>query len=486
MEIRLSLIVLLSILTNLLAAQTQFEEVQPSPPASQIFMDVAISSIAFADIDNDSDQDVLITGLSSSAFISKLYTNDGTGNYIEKSDAIFEGVNNSSIAFSDVDNDGDQDLLITGNNNSNVSISKLYLNNGSGDFTEDSNTLLEGVKFSSIAFSDVDNDEDQDLLITGQNNLFQSISKLYTNDGLGNFSENTDVVFGGVYNSSITFSDTDNDNDQDVLITGQSSLGFISKLYINDGSGIFIEDVELSLDGVRFGSVAFADIDNDNDQDLLITGQNSNAKRISKLYHNDGLGSYTENTDVIFDGVYHSSIAFADIDNDNDQDVLITGSRGNSGPYISKLYTNNGTGEYTEDLSVSFQGVWLSSIAFADIDNDMDEDLLITGQLSSGKPVSKLYENVSTLNSTNQSFNTEFKLFPNPSSDASFTIKTPYENTEVNVKIINLLGQKVYDQMLTSNMMQKVTIEATGIATGIYEVILKRKETIFSTKLLVQ
>ena len=485
MKIRSSLILLFSILTNLLVAQTQFEEVQPSPPASKIFMDVAISSIAFADIDNDSDQDVLITGLSSGSFISKLYTNDGTGNYIEKSDAGFEGVSNSSIAFSDVDNDGDQDVLITGNNDSNVSISKLYFNNGSGDFTVDDNTILDGIRFGSVAFADVDGDNDQDVLITGQNNSFQSISKLYSNDGLGNFSEMTDVVFNGVYNSSITFSDTDNDNDQDVLITGQSAFGFISKLYINDGSGIFIEAIETSLDGVRYGSVAFADIDNDNDQDLLITGQKSTGQRISKLYNNDGSGTYSENTDTTINGVYYSSVAFADIDNDNDQDVLITGARGSSGPFISKLYTNDGTGEFTVDSSVSLQGVWLSSIAFADIDNDSDQDLLITGQLGSGQPTSKLYENVTTLSSTAHSFSTDFKLYPNPSSDGTFSIKTPYVDAEVNVKVVNLLGQIIYNQNLTSNS-QKIRIEPNDLSSGIYEVILEHKETIFSTKLLVQ
>ena len=46
------------------------------------------------------------------------------------------------------------------------------------------------------------------------------------------------------------------------------------------------------------------------------------------------VGSYSE-----LDGVSESSIAFADVDGDNDQDLLITGK---SGPIdqISKLYIN--------------------------------------------------------------------------------------------------------------------------------------------------
>lgn len=471
-------------MTNLLAAQTQFEEIRPAPPEKKIFIDVAISSIAFADVDNDSDQDVLVTGINSGSFISKLYINLGQGNYFENTEAVFEGVNNGSIAFSDIDNDGDQDVLITGNNDSSVPISKLYLNDGSGSFSEKDNTGLDGISFSSIAFADIDNDNDQDVLITGRNNFFQPISKLYTNDGLGNFTEITDVVFDGVYNSSISFEDIDKDDDQDVLISGQGSAGFISKLYNNDGSGSFTENTEAVLDGVRYGSVAFADIDNDTDQDLLITGQTILGEIISKLYTNDGTGIYTQ-TDNLFKGVYHSSVAFADIDNDNDLDVLITGARRSSGPYISKLYTNNGSGEYTEDSSVSFDGVWLSSVAFADIDNDNDQDLLITGQLRSGKPVTRLYENVPTLSSTIHSLSNDFKLYPNPSSDGVFNIITPYVDTEFDISVINLLGQQVYHQHLSSKM-QKVRVEAHELSTGIYEVILKHKETIFSTKLIIQ
>ena len=43
---------------------------------------------------------------------------------------------------------------------------------------------FDGVYFSSIAFSDVDGDGDNDVLITGQNSSLDLIAKLYTNDGV--------------------------------------------------------------------------------------------------------------------------------------------------------------------------------------------------------------------------------------------------------------------------------------------------------------
>ncbi len=42
--------------------------------------------------------------------------------------------------------------------------------------------------------------------------------------------------------------------------------------------------------GVRQSSIAFADVDGDGDQDVLITGESSTGQRITQLYTNDGIG----------------------------------------------------------------------------------------------------------------------------------------------------------------------------------------------------
>ena len=393
---KIYLLLFTSLLTSLIMGQNiAFERVLPLPPAPQNIADFAwvyLSSIAFADIDNDNDQDVLITGDHGiNQPIAKLYINDGSGNYEEVIGTPFDGVRSSSIAFADIDNDNDQDVLITGKNSSEEPIAKLYTNDGSGIFAEVTGTPFDGVMYSSIAFSDIDNDNDQDVLITGENSSGKRIAKLYTNDGNGIFKEVIGTPFDGVYGSSIAFSDIDNDNDQDLLITGENSSGQrIAKLYINDGSGNFAEVTSTPFDGVGGGSIAFADIDNDNDQDVLITGENSSEERIAKLYTNDGNGFFAEVTGTPFDGVSASSIAFADIDNDNDQDVLITGNISITHPK-TKLYTNDGSGNY-EATWTPFDDIRLGSIAFADIDNDDDQDVLITGLHYSGI-ITKLYIN---------------------------------------------------------------------------------------------
>src|SRR6056297_3371413 len=140
------------------------------------------------------------------------------------------------------------------------------------NFTEVTGTPFDGVYISSIAFSDVDGDDDADVLITGYNSSSQPIAKLYTNDGLGSYTEVSGTPFEGVEGGSIAFADVDGDDDADVLITGQnSSFQQIAKLYINDGFGLFSEVIGTPFDAVSSCSIAFADVDGDDDADVLIT-----------------------------------------------------------------------------------------------------------------------------------------------------------------------------------------------------------------------
>ncbi len=86
------------------------------------------SSVAWGDYDNDGDLDILLTGNGAGAIISRVYRNDdGTFTDIE---AGLPGVASSSVAWGDYDNDGDLDILLTG-----VGISRIYRNDD-GTFTD--------------------------------------------------------------------------------------------------------------------------------------------------------------------------------------------------------------------------------------------------------------------------------------------------------------------------------------------------------------
>jgi len=172
-----------------------------------------------------------------------------TGNFTEVVDTPFATVSGGDIAFADVDGDNDQDLFITGEGEvyTNTQIAKLYTNDGAGNFTEVIDTPFEGVRYNSIAFADFDRDNDQDLLIIGNTSYSVSIAKLYTNDGQGNFTEALEPPFQGYAGSANALADVDGDNDQDILVTGFQSNNFASKLYTNNSIISSIETLDSAL-----------------------------------------------------------------------------------------------------------------------------------------------------------------------------------------------------------------------------------------------
>lgn len=400
-----------------------FLEANPQPD----FIDVENSAIAFADVDSDGDDDVLITGLSNMGVQTKLYTNDG-GNYTEDTSVPFPDVTLAALAFADVDDDGDQDVLITGRLIDGEVIARLYLNDGAGVFAVASGTPFEGVRNGTVSFIDIDGDNDLDVLITGRTAVALPSAKLYTNDG-GVFTEVSGTPFEGVLSSSVAIGDVDGDDDQDILITGLGMGDYVAKLYTNDG-GTFSEDGGTPFTGVNEGAAALVDVDADGDVDALITGENGSGVPIAKLYTNDG-GTFTEVNGTALEGVWRSSMAVADVDGNNSPDVLITGEN-EFGDLISKLYTNN-NGVFTELMGTPFAGVWIGSAAFSDIDSDGDMDLLITGEEDSSEPSSTLYINnlFSSVNNDILPVEINLLVYPNPVSSRQLRATFDVEKSDV-------------------------------------------------------
>lgn len=484
-----SIIIALLLFTQQIICAQNFTEVSPEIP----FIGVFFSAVAFSDIDEDSDLDILITGWNSTEKIIKLYTNDSNGNFTEVPEIPFEAVSKGDIAFSDVDNDGDQDVLITGLDNSNSWTSKLYSNDGNGDFTEVVDTPFENVIDSSIAFSDIDGDGDEDVIITGVGVFMNlAVTKLYINDGSGNFTEMTNTPFVDVELGSVAFSDIDNDGDEDVLITGyNSSLGSVARLYINNGLGNFSLVTNTPFIGVSVSSIAFADVDNDNDKDVFITGNNNSYYgRISKLYINEGTTLFTEASGTQFTEVAFSSVAFSDVDNDGDQDLLVTG-RNDTDDKISELYLNNGNSTFTEVTPSPFDGSSSGSVAFADVDGDSDKDVLLTGITSTQGFESKLYLNdliTSLSDNLPNELDFGFNLYPTPTNTNWITID--FNSNDQNQMTINIIDSK--GELIQSKQKQclgghqLIKLDISNLVKGNYFLQIKKGENSGSRIFVIQ
>lgn len=304
----------------------------------------------------------------------------------------------SAPAFGDLDNDGDYDLIL-GNLSNEADYFKNITLAPPSIFIKDTNLLFsiyaDGLQFTNSEYPsllDLDNDNDLDIIIGGYNGLlyYQNIG-----DSLHAIWLKIDTVFSSSVNPQIgtdarpAFADLDGDKDLDLLIgTGESLFGGpIAGLtfgFRNIGTTtnpIFLRDDTLvsGIPDVGLNSYpSLADLDNDNDYDLLI-GRDGAA-----LYYYKNTG--TSNSPIwtreftTFAEVetinYWKDPTFCDLDLDGDLDLIYGTDNGdlyfyqNNGTIDSPLFQHNKS--YFSVIKVNGS----STVSFADFDSDGDYDLL--------------------------------------------------------------------------------------------------------------
>jgi hypothetical protein len=230
----------------------------------------------------------------------------------------------------DVDNDGDQDIVI-----SSVSMADVYLNNGNAVFSPKGSTVFTPL-LGVARFIDVEKDGDQDVIISGRDASNVSSTKLYRNDGFGNFTIELNSIFAAVLGEDIDVADTDGDGDLDVLLNGNTRNLF----YINNGSGVFAE-VATGLQQTSNGQNEFADLDNDGDQDLLVVGtQVGGLPNIFNIvYKNNGNNSFAQVE--ILGGEYIAACVIEDFTGDGLKDVIISGFANQTNAYWNTSVKSN-------------------------------------------------------------------------------------------------------------------------------------------------
>lgn len=282
-------------------------------PSSELQLGVSV-----CDVENDGDADIYICSLNGR---NKLLINDGRGNFKDVSDersrACDDMARSNCAAFADVDNDGDADLFVTSEYGSN----RLYANDGTGHFTNITSTSGLQTRRGGMCcmFGDINNDGLQDLCVS----FWMSANRAYLNntrEGNINFTDitqRTDIASQPPGRSNaVVFADVNNDGNLDLLITGRNSS---NHLYINNGNGILRDSSESFLDKEKFLSygAVFADFDLDGFQDFYLSNVGEN-----KLYLNIKGHRFTEVTSSLGAEMtgYSTGSATGDIDNDGDMD----------------------------------------------------------------------------------------------------------------------------------------------------------------------
>jgi hypothetical protein len=294
--------------------------------------------------------------------------------------------------FADLDNDGDQDIILTGKVDHTVG---LFENNGSGVFTNRS--VTDGIpaltKFVGFAAADYDGDALIDIYIT----RLGPAGKLYKNLGGFVFTDVTDsagITFVGP-GQGCAWADFNNDGWLDLHIASYNSQTPNSDdiddvLYQNDGDGTFTDvSVAQTVDEWGYGFQAvWSDYDRDGDVDLYLSQDRGHMPplfRTNQLWRNDegqmvnvSVGS---GADV---ACFSMGLACGDFDGNSYPDFYVTNIATPNQPLgpINPLLLNQTDGTFVES-SVQY-GVanyfhsW--GCIFFDYNNDGFNDLYVNNQ----------------------------------------------------------------------------------------------------------
>lgn len=357
------------------------------------------NSVTIGDIDGDGDLDLIWAnggGFSSATTpqILRIYINNGTGTFTDETVARTGGLTFRArgVELGDVERDGDLDIIVA---NDFVAAPALLINNGAGVFTDQSAARLPTTTLTSMRaqFVDVENDGDLDIYLcnsggTTRFNATGGVQKLYLNNGSGVFTNAAGNIPAGnvIQPMDCIFGDIDGDYDLDVRIAGRGTN--TSRLWRNNGLGVFTNLAVAVTDATCY-SYDFGDMDGDGDLDML--GINAGASSTELLLANNGTGTYSNASAQLTTNptTDDNDSKWFDYDNDGDLDLIIAAISGQD-----RIYNNNGAGTYTNVVGqITATADTSLDVKVADLTGDGRLDV-VTAQGESGSFVNRIYVNV--------------------------------------------------------------------------------------------
>ncbi len=412
-------------------------------------------------IDNNTSIDIVFgTYDGGSVFWMK---NDGLGNFTLQTEISTTLTTVADVTIADVDGDGDNDVLA-----SSYSADKLvwFTNDGNGNFSSEIiiSNIIDGA--GEIKVGDINNDTILDVAIVA----FDANSTVW-------FPGNGDGTFGAINTidntlaspSAFDIKDFDGDTDLDVvivtLVAGSSQTEVFYNQYIESGTMTvsFIKDTNTISSGKeQLFDVAFEDLDNDNDLDVITADIFGNLE----WYKKETNGTYTETTFTSSISNF-ASLDFKDLDNDGLKDVIA-----GSGLAIGNQlvwFKNNDLGNYAAEAVIDNIQAQVFSLTVNDFNNDNDIDIASVSYLDDKI---NIFDNESiTLNTSNTEI-TNTSIFPNPVSNNLF-FKLPIDRN-YNIELLDVLGRKISNNTISKN----TSLNLSSLKQGIYFIRFKKPNKI--------
>jgi hypothetical protein len=335
------------------------------------------NSVGWADLNNDSWPDLVLSGLTNS--LGAVFTNNADGTFTKILPTTFKpNPPGSVLGIADIDNDGWLDAVTVG-----PFVQSLFRNMGGGNLKllESSPVSLTKAKSITTAWADYNNDGNIDLYVgLGPNYLFH-------NTGNGVFTNVPGSALippqGGA--QACAWGDYNNDRFPDLFVCNAPNAK--NSLYRNNTDGTFTKILNdpVVADTANFSGCAWGDYDNDGFLDLFVSTFGTR----NFLYHNEGNGKFRKvtNTPISTDAGHSYSSAWVDYDNDGHLDLYVSNG-GNDFAGVRKdfFYRNLGGGKFVRILTGSMvnEDAWTYGCAWGDYNRDGFQDLFVVNIYDTG------------------------------------------------------------------------------------------------------
>jgi hypothetical protein len=414
------------------------------------------TDVKAVDLDMDGDIDVVLANEFQS---NTILHNNGSGQFVKfTSSALVQNIHDSEdVVVKDLNNDGFPDLFFCSEDDVNlggVNVHEYYIFDGNA-YTSSSYHAPDSEANALISF-DVNKDGFYDLFFGNKGSVTCLI-----NNGDGEFTDESNIRFPVTFRTTQDLLAIDVDNDDDFDLFEANENGNI--LYINNGQGVFTDESSTRLPlglNIETRKASKGDIDNDGDEDIFlsnvefINGKDSQ----NRIFLNDGNGVFTDETTsrLPFDNDHTIDAIFEDVDFDGDLDLFVANVFGAR----LKVYQNNGVGFFSDGTDVVLGASYFRDalgVISADFNGDGFNDIYLCDRnVNSGnKDILLMRKNTTAIKE--ESLKEELKLYPSPASDTIF-LNFP-KNFFSSIGIHDSSGKRVYsidlnprDSILTLNL----------------------------------
>jgi len=336
--------------------------------------------VSFAELNGDNYPDLIVSPKS-------IFLNNGDGTFTESTPLPFtlmNGVAGNSAA--DLDNDGDNDIIVA------CVPSKVFFNDGSGDFADMSDAVPDFDTYGAwgVAIGDLNEDRGPDFAFAHAAGYHAPAAsepcRVYMQQlpGFEPLSISAPPITDELNSYTNPYwSDYDLDGDMDLFMASGPVMGvpdydFCYKNMKRETGedSLQLMTTELFAAQTQDGQCYnFIDYDNDADLDLCLTNYFSAPTRMYQ--NNDGI--YSVVTMPFSTTTTSIANCWGDYDNDGDLDVIITNDN-----QKTRYYRNNGDASFSYLATGFSTPTATNGVANADFDNDGDLDLFTNGLGNNG------------------------------------------------------------------------------------------------------